>query len=88
LLRAAAACWERHQRREPAAAASGGGPAPGGGRGGAKKWLCLSYPLVLAVTLQQDVEEVLASCDAYTDRWIAQVPWPEREKIRFVYAMM
>jgi len=44
--------------------------------------------LVLDVTLQQDVEEVLASCDTYTDRWVTQVPWPEREKIRFVYAMM
>ena len=41
--------------------------------------------LVLEVTLQEDVEEVLTSCDAYTDRWIAQVPWPERDQIRLVY---
>jgi hypothetical protein len=41
--------------------------------------------LVLDVTLQEDVEEVLANCDAYTDRWIAQVPWPERDQIRLVY---
>ena len=41
--------------------------------------------LVIEVTLQEDVEEVLAHCDAYTDRWIAQVPWPERDQIRLVY---
>jgi hypothetical protein len=41
--------------------------------------------LVLEVTLQEDVEEVLTSCDAYTDRWIAQVPWPERDQLRLVY---
>jgi hypothetical protein len=43
---------------------------------------------VLEVTLQEDVEEVLISCDAYTDRWIAQVPWPERDQIRLVYNMI
>ena len=41
--------------------------------------------LVLDITLQEDVEEVLANCDAYTDRWVSQVPWPEREKIQLVY---
>ena len=44
--------------------------------------------LVLDVTLQEDVEKVLAGCDAYTDRWIAQVPWPERDKIQLVYNVL
>lgn len=41
--------------------------------------------LVLAVTLNEDVETVLATYDVYTDRWIAYVPWPERDQIRLVY---
>jgi hypothetical protein len=44
--------------------------------------------LVLDVTLQEDVDAVLAHCDIYTDRWIAQTPWPERDKIRLVYNVM
>ena len=30
--------------------------------------------LGLDVTLQEDVEEVLANCDAYTDRWLRRFP--------------
>ena len=41
--------------------------------------------LVLDVTLQEGVEEALANCDAYTDRWVSQVPWPERERLRLGY---
>jgi hypothetical protein len=44
--------------------------------------------LVLEVALQEDVEKVLAGCDAYTDRWVAQVPWPECDKIRLVYNVL
>ena len=44
--------------------------------------------LVLDVTLQEDVDAVLAHCDVYTDRWIAQTPWPERDKIQLVYNVM
>jgi hypothetical protein len=44
--------------------------------------------LVLDVTLQEDVDAVLAHCDVYTDRWITQTPWPERDKIRLVYNVM
>jgi hypothetical protein len=44
--------------------------------------------LVLDVTFQEDVEKVLANCDAYTDRWVSQVPWPEREKIQLVYTVI
>lgn len=44
--------------------------------------------LVIEITLQADVDAVLASCDAYTDRWIAQVPWPERDKLQLVYNVL
>lgn len=44
--------------------------------------------LVLDVALQEDVDAVLAHYDVYTDRWIAQTPWPERDKIRLVYDVM
>jgi hypothetical protein len=41
--------------------------------------------LVLEVTLQQDVDTLLAAYDGYTDRWVAQVPWPARDQIQLVY---
>jgi len=44
--------------------------------------------LGLDVALQEDVDAVLAHYDVYTDRWIAQTPWPERDKIRLVYDVM
>ena len=44
--------------------------------------------LVIEVTLQEDVDEVLSSCDAYTDRWVVQVSWPERDKIQLVYNVL
>jgi hypothetical protein len=44
--------------------------------------------LVIEITLQEDVDEVLSSYDAYTDRWVTQVPWPERDKIRLVYNVL
>jgi hypothetical protein len=41
--------------------------------------------LVLEVTLQKDVDTLLADYDVYTDRWVAQVPWPACDQIQLVY---
>jgi hypothetical protein len=41
--------------------------------------------LVLDVTIQGEVEEVLNEYDNYTDHWVSSVPWPERDKIRLSY---
>ena len=44
--------------------------------------------LLLDLTLQGEVDEVLDNYDAYTDRWICSVPWPQQEKIRLSYNIL
>jgi hypothetical protein len=41
--------------------------------------------LVLNVTIQGEVDEVLNNYDNYTIHWVSLVPWPERHKIRLSY---
>ncbi|MBI4641576.1 MAG: hypothetical protein HY731_12830 [Candidatus Tectomicrobia bacterium] len=41
--------------------------------------------LVIEVTVQGEVEEVLDNYDTYTDCWVSSVPWADRHKIRLSY---
>ena len=41
--------------------------------------------LVLNVTIQGEVDEVLNNYDNYTIHWVSSVPWPECHKIRLSY---
>jgi hypothetical protein len=41
--------------------------------------------LVIDVTVHNEINEVLAQYDTYTDQWVAAVPWPDRSKIRLAY---
>jgi len=43
--------------------------------------------VALGVAVAGDTEETLDAYDAYTDRWVAEVPWPQRSKIRLFYYM-
>lgn len=41
--------------------------------------------LVLDITIQGEIDEVLASYDAYTSQWVTTVPWPQRDHFRLSY---
>jgi len=44
-----------------------------------EKWI------VIKVTIEDEVDQVLDRYDQYTEEWIASTSWPERERIRFSY---
>ena len=44
--------------------------------------------LVLDITIEGEVDEVLDNYDNYTDRFVSSVPWPKRDKIRLSYNMI
>ena len=41
--------------------------------------------IVLDVTIEGEIEEVLDKYDKYTENFVYEIPWPERERIRFSY---
>jgi hypothetical protein len=41
--------------------------------------------LVIDVTVEGSIADVLNRYDQYTDLWVALVPWPQRDKIRLSY---
>jgi hypothetical protein len=41
--------------------------------------------LVLDITVQGEVDDVLESYEAYTSQWVSSVPWPQRDKLRLSY---
>jgi hypothetical protein len=41
--------------------------------------------LVVDLTTEGDIDEILACYDKYTNHWVSSVPWPERNKIRLSY---
>ena len=41
--------------------------------------------LVIDVTIQGDVKEILDEYDKYTDHWVSSVPWPQSDKFRLSY---
>ncbi|MBI5560182.1 MAG: hypothetical protein HY883_02795 [Deltaproteobacteria bacterium] len=41
--------------------------------------------LTLAVTIRGEVDEVLKDYNDYISLFVSEVPWPERDKIRFSY---
>ena len=45
----------------------------------AEEWVALRF------TVRGETEDVLDRYDAYTDRWVDQVPWPENAMIRLCF---
>ncbi|MEW6750537.1 MAG: hypothetical protein AB1505_06115 [Candidatus Latescibacterota bacterium] len=43
--------------------------------------------IALEVTLEGHVPAVLDQLDAFTDAWVARVPWPQRDAVRLRYQM-
>lgn len=44
--------------------------------------------IVLEVTIEDKIDQVLEKYDQYSDEWVSSVPWPEREKIRLSYNIL
>ena len=41
--------------------------------------------ITLNVTVEGEIEEILDKYDKYTDNFVYEIPWPERDRIRFSY---
>ena len=41
--------------------------------------------IALDVTIEGEIEEVLDKYDKYTENLVYEIPWPERDRIRFIY---
>ena len=41
--------------------------------------------ITLDVTIEGEIEEILDKYDKYTDNFVYEIPWPERDRIRFIY---
>lgn len=44
--------------------------------------------IVLEVTVQGDVDDVLEQYDKYTESWVTSVQWPECERVRLSYIIV